>query len=202
VEVIKWDTAEDSFEHGQWFHGRIYAERCGLSPNGRLFVYFARRYGRVDEDQGYEQTFTAVSRPPFLTALAMWPQGDTWGGGGRFIDDRTLRLAYGQGGTYHPGLGPTEIYMAPLPPYHPQHPPTGLVIETNLDRYAPDQDFRCDGTEYPGAEWSGKDHGGRRILVREGRLYCLDAKDKEILLKDFNDDDVRFIESPHWAREW
>jgi hypothetical protein len=110
VEVIKWNTQEDAFEHGQWLHGRIYEERCGVSPNGSLFVYFALKYGKVATKQGYEQTYTAVSRPPFLTALALWPTGSTWGGGGRFMDNQTLRLAYGKDGTYHPGVGPTECH--------------------------------------------------------------------------------------------
>ena len=88
VEVIKWNTLEDAFEHGQWLHGRIYAERCGVSPNDRLFVYFALKYGKVA--RGYEQTFTAVSRPPFLTALALWPTGSTWGGG----DDSSTTRPY------------------------------------------------------------------------------------------------------------
>lgn len=112
VEVIKWNTATDLFEHGQWLHGRIYAERCGLSPNGELFVYFAMRYGRVSKEDGYQQTFTAVSKPPYLTALALWPEGSTWGGGGHFVNDKTLRLAYGGNGTNHPGVGNTTIYSA------------------------------------------------------------------------------------------
>jgi hypothetical protein len=202
VEVIKWNTQEDVFEHGQWLHGRIYEERCGVSPNGRLFVYFALKYGKVATKQGYKQTYTAVSRPPFLTALALWPTGSTWGGGGRFIDNQTLRLAYGKDATYHPGVGPTEIYMAPLPAHHPHHPPTGLRIETNLDRYAPDHNFKDRDMEYPGAEWFGRDHAGRKVFVKEGKLYRLDQEANEILLKDFNADKVRHIEAPQWAKEW
>jgi hypothetical protein len=52
VEVVKWQTDTDQFEHGQWFHGRIYAERCGLSPNGSLFVYFAMKHGCVETKNG------------------------------------------------------------------------------------------------------------------------------------------------------
>jgi hypothetical protein len=65
VEVVKWQTDTDQFEHGQWFYGRIYAEGCGLSPNGSLFVYFTMKHGRVDTANGYKQKFTAVSRPAF-----------------------------------------------------------------------------------------------------------------------------------------
>ena len=30
-------------------------------------------------------TWTAISRPPWFTALAVWPKGDSWGGGGLFV---------------------------------------------------------------------------------------------------------------------
>ncbi|MEB1529037.1 hypothetical protein [Xanthomonas sp. WHRI 7945] len=86
VQLIRWDLREDSFEHGQWFKGRIYERRCDLSPSGRLLVYFASK------QQGDFVTWTALSRPPFFTALALWPKGDCWGGGGMFEDERTLLL--------------------------------------------------------------------------------------------------------------
>jgi len=200
VEVVKWHTDTDQFEHGQWFHGRIYAERCGLSPSGSLFVYFAMKYGCVDTENGYQQTFTAVSRPPYLTALAMWPQGDTWGGGGRFIDDQTLRLAYGAQGTSHPGVANTQIYMAPLPEAHPQHQPRGLRIETDLDHYAPDAGF-LDHVADDGA-WIGADHRSRRIIVRNGRILVGDSTGGETLLRDFNADTKRGVISPQWATKW
>lgn len=201
VEVVKWNTAKDSFEDGQWLHGRIYAERCGLSPNGSLFVYFAAKHGKVRSDEGYEPTFTAVSRPPYLTALAMWPEGSTYGGGGRFINNSTLRLAYGAGRTRTPHDGKTEIFMAPLPKHHPKHPPRPLKIETDLDYYAPDRFFRIEPTGYPESDWTGKDQGSRRIFTRGGVLYAL-VQNQEQILRDFNSDKPREIVSPEWARVW
>jgi hypothetical protein len=201
VELIRWDTSTDFFEHGQWLHGKIYGERCGLSPNGRLFVYFAMKYGRVREDEGYKYTFTAVSKPPYLTALAMWPEGSTWGGGGRFIDDSTLCLAYGARGTRSPD-GITEIFMAPLPPHHPKHPPGPLTIQSDLDYYSPDRQFRSDPSGYPEADWTGRDQGSRRIFTRAGALYALSPGGRERLLKDFNADVPRRLASPDWARVW
>lgn len=203
VEVVKWNTAEDTFEHGQWMHGKIYAERCGLSPNGELFVYFAMKRGKVNESDGYSYTFTAVSRPPYLTALAMWPAGSTWGGGGRFIDNKTLRLAYGDNGTRTPRAGNTEIFMAPLPMHHPNHPPGPLTIETDLDYYAPDREFRAAPNGYPvDAEWTGMDHRGRRIFTRAGVLYALAGDRQTEVLKDFNVDERRQAIAPKWARHW
>ncbi|MDQ1090777.1 hypothetical protein QE400_000190 [Xanthomonas sacchari] len=86
VQLIHWDLRDDSFVHGQWFKGRIYERRYDLSPSGRLLVYFASK------QHGDFGTWTALSRPPFFTALALWPKGDSWGGGGMFEDERTLLL--------------------------------------------------------------------------------------------------------------
>jgi hypothetical protein len=84
VELIRWDTAGDTFERGQWFHGRIYERRCDLSPDGALFVYFAAKFNARQLDSDYTSAWTALSRPPWLTALTLWPKGDCWDGGGRF----------------------------------------------------------------------------------------------------------------------
>lgn len=200
VEVVKWNTAKNSFEDGQWLHGRIFGERCGLSPDGKLFVYFAAKHGRVDISKGYKDTFTAVSKPPYLTALAMWPQGSTWGGGGRFIDNKTLRLAYGANGTRSPD-GKTELYMAPLPSHHPDHAPRGLKIETDLDHYGADRGFRATQKSKE-ADWIGKDHKGRRILARAGVLYYVNKNRREMMLRDFNGDERRKVIAPRWAQNW
>ena len=89
-----WHTDSDQFEHGQWFKGRIYEQRCDLSPDGSLFLYFAAKQGLSAKSmaRGYERTWTAISKPPYLTALALWPIGDTWLGGGLFITQRTIWL--------------------------------------------------------------------------------------------------------------
>ena len=84
--MIKWRLTDDTFEEGQWFKGRIYERRCDLSPDGALLIYFAATYKKPLE------SWTAISRPPYFTALALWPKGDGWNGGGYF-------------------LGPTEIHL-------------------------------------------------------------------------------------------
>ncbi|MEM7164609.1 MAG: hypothetical protein AAF581_04055 [Planctomycetota bacterium] len=90
VQVIRWDTEADTFEQGQWFYGRIYEHRGDLTPDGKYMVYFAASRSR--EREKHKQTWTAVSKPPWLTALAMWWKGDSWSGGGLFPDGRTLML--------------------------------------------------------------------------------------------------------------
>lgn len=104
VRVILWHTDTDEFECGQWLRGRIYGERCNLSPDGSLFVYFAAQHHNYRN--GYLGTWTAISKPPYLTALALWPKGDTWGGGGMFIDNQTVYLSGCGLGEPHPDHQP------------------------------------------------------------------------------------------------
>ena len=82
VLVLLWNLKDDVLVPGQWFKGRIYERRCDLSPDGEMLAYFAAKH------RGPFGTWTAVSRPPYLTALALWPKGDAWGGGALFEDER------------------------------------------------------------------------------------------------------------------
>jgi hypothetical protein len=84
--LVAWRTDDDTFEEGQWLSGRVYERRCDLSPNGNYLLYFAAKWKEP------LASWTAVSRPPYFTAIALWPKGDAWGGGGLFDDDRTIRL--------------------------------------------------------------------------------------------------------------
>lgn len=86
VRMLLWHTKDDEIQPGQWLRGRVYEHRCDLSPQGELLVYFAAKH------KPPFGTYTAISRPPYFTALALWPKGDTWGGGGMFESDRNLRL--------------------------------------------------------------------------------------------------------------
>ncbi len=60
-----------------------------MSPDGALFAYFATKYGGK-KTRGVDYAWTAVSKPPWLTALALWPQDDTWGGNTSFVNNKTL----------------------------------------------------------------------------------------------------------------
>lgn len=79
VATFLWDRETDEFRLGQWLKGRIYERRSDLSPDGKHFLYFAMN-GKWDSESG--GSWTAISRAPFLKALAMFPKGDCWHGGG------------------------------------------------------------------------------------------------------------------------
>lgn len=91
VLLSTWNTATDAIEYGQWLKGRIYERRCDLSPKGDLLLYFAASFRKP------YYSWTAISRPPFLTALALWPKGDCWGGGGHFLNDDQIGLNHRDG---------------------------------------------------------------------------------------------------------
>jgi hypothetical protein len=93
VRLLAWNLETDEIEPGQWFKGRIYERRADLTPDGSLLVYFAASFRKP------LYSWTAISKPPYLTALALWPKGDCWGGGGLFDKHANLRLNHRVGET-------------------------------------------------------------------------------------------------------
>ena len=133
-----WNTDTDVFECGQWFHGRIDPSKCDLSPNGELFLYFAEKFRHRNAVKGYGGSWSAISRPPYFTALALWPHGGFYDG--FFLDDRTVRTGGG------------------VPAHHPNHPPGPLQLVTGYEPNAvlawnrgwqrwpaPSGEIRCSG---------------------------------------------------------
>jgi hypothetical protein len=86
VLLIKWNLKQDTFEAGQWLKGRIYERRGDLSPDGDLLIYLAAKYNLP------LRTWTAISKPPYLKALALWKNSGTWGGGGLFESSKQIQL--------------------------------------------------------------------------------------------------------------
>ena len=83
----RWDYEQDSYEPGGWLHGVIYPQRCDLSPDGRWFCYFTlKKYA----DWPASNAYLAISRLPWLTALAAWGVGSTWTRGAHFVPDRQV----------------------------------------------------------------------------------------------------------------
>jgi hypothetical protein len=174
--LIRWQMQDDKFEEGAWFHGRIYEEKCDLSPDGQLFLYFCLG---SSPHPGYTHAWTAISRAPWLHALALWPWGTTYGGGGRFFDNRKIFL--------HVQM-PVEI--------HPDHPGKGLeIIPGNAE-------YHRSTNEVEGADWSGRDHRDYLIYCREGKLFRRgkgkNSQDQEIA--DFNNLQPNPQTAPDWAK--
>jgi len=94
TQLIKWDTASDTFSAGHWFKGRIYEHRSDLTPNGRFLIYFASKFNAhtIQDTGGYTYAWTAISEPPQYKAIALWPKGDCWHGGGLFTSNSDVWL--------------------------------------------------------------------------------------------------------------
>ena len=106
-----WHTDTDIFEHGQWFKGRVYERRADVSADGSLFVYFAGQSGRRKP----ADSWLAISRPPYFTALALWFSGcGTYCLGGYFPDRRELWIGFGP--SPHIGKLPAGLTLSTAPP--------------------------------------------------------------------------------------
>lgn len=81
VCTVGWNLDDDSFQLGQWLKGHIDEHRSDLSPDGRHMIYFAKRKGATT------RAWTAISKAPFLKAVALWLKGDSWNGGGLFTSN-------------------------------------------------------------------------------------------------------------------
>lgn len=177
--VIRWDTRHDVFYPGAWIRGRIYPERCDLSPDGTLLLTFIHQ-GRKART-GYTDSWNAVSRSPWLEALGLWPQGTIYGGGGRFTDNRSI-----------------VIRCCPLKT-HPDHPGKGLKVSfgnPELHLIEP----RDNDSDVEGAAWSCRDQRDRLIYVQDGKLMLkCHPKDGDLCLADFNGDKPDPQPAPEWA---
>lgn len=90
TQLLIWRLDTDTVESGQWFKGRIYERRCDLSADGTLLALFCASFRKP------LFSWTAITRPPYVAPLALWPKGDCWGGGGLF-EGGALKLNHGSG---------------------------------------------------------------------------------------------------------
>jgi hypothetical protein len=82
--VGAWFTDDDVYESGAWLRGTLYPQKCDLSPDGRWLAYSAMKH---PGDWPAGQIYEAISRLPWLTALAAWNSGTTYTRGIHFVDE-------------------------------------------------------------------------------------------------------------------
>ncbi|MBP3957017.1 hypothetical protein J8F10_17240 [Gemmata sp. G18] len=85
--VGRWDLATGRYDGGAWFRGTLYPQCCDLSPGGRWLSYFALK---TDSAWPAGATYNAVSRLPWLKALAAWRESGTWSRGHHFVADTSV----------------------------------------------------------------------------------------------------------------
>jgi hypothetical protein len=206
VQLVKWHTKTDIFEPGQWFHGRIHERRCDLSPDGSLLIYFAHKISAKSlRDKEYTYAWTAISKPPFLTALALWPKGDCWHGGGSFIDGYTVLLNHRpEVARPHPKHRPHGLRVLPNPHANGEDDP---IFPQRLERdgWKEIQAWKVENRDYPQLchtiepeireriSPSGRD----RILLTRS-IECLDYSE-EFAVGSIGQSELVNIDQASWA---
>ncbi len=179
ARLILWDRATDTFEDGQWLRARVYEERCDLSADGAHFIYFALDGRWHGESSG---SYSAISRPPYFTAVAFFPQGDCWGSGGWFVDEGRYVLNSGAEDRLC-GSGLQQIHVRPNgPPYYVDA--NGKAVSFNRSDVVP---------SYPPERFVP---GDERYETDEGRLYRVE-RGSRVLIRDMTDMEFETIRAPY-----
>lgn len=123
AHLTLWDTERDQFTPGQWLRARVEPATADISPDGSLLVYEAfdprkKRQAQAAETLGREEYdrshWTAISRPPYWTALDMWFHTDVQNGGGQFASDEELLLFPDlETAEQRPDQGPDPLMLTP-----------------------------------------------------------------------------------------
>ena len=196
VRMIVWHRDSNTFEDGQWIKQKIYTERCDLSPDGEHFIYFTLDGKWEPPAHG---TYTVISKPPYWTGLALFPLGDTWSGGGAFLDSQHY-FANGGFDIIKRTTGIQRVY-----PGEPEVGcSTGFRLQTGdrvqLDRAATK---RLLAELAPTEIWDLRDRmripsepGVDKYLTKDGKLFCYE-NDTLKLIRDFNHMSFEPIQAPY-----
>lgn len=88
--LILWHRDTDSFEDGQWIRRQLYPDSCDLTPDGRYFMFSVD--GRWT-DTGTLGGHTAISQPPYFTAVGGNGAYFVWAGRGRFVTNTLFEVS-------------------------------------------------------------------------------------------------------------
>ena len=108
--ILRWRLDPPEVESGAWFGGRLYPRRCAVSADGSLLGYYAMAAGKPPPWDSY----LAVSKMPWLHALAAWHWGSTWHWGCEFLSDG--RFCTGEAEPTPPDVGSYPAGLAARPP--------------------------------------------------------------------------------------
>ncbi|MEZ5752276.1 MAG: hypothetical protein R3D60_10025 [Paracoccaceae bacterium] len=209
--MILWDTRHDRFTEGQWIKHKIYAERSHLSPDGRHLIWFG--YRGMGHDHRFLGGFTAISRPPFFTARAFFPQGETWGGGGTFVDNRHVWIR----SLFARGARERDLPDGLKAVFHPAAISKNLCGKYRSSMLVPDHFVYADGRraaiKHADMERLRAEHPLKTpkdvffgmpapplpdwCVVRDGCLYRRRQNGDDGLLRDFNAMEFKELRAPY-----
>jgi hypothetical protein len=107
--ILRWRLDAPGVEPGAWFGGQLYPRRSAVSADGKLLGYYALAGKPPPWD-----SYLAVSKVPWLHALAAWHWGSTWHWGCEFLSDD--RFCTGEAEPTAPDSGSYPAGLAPRPP--------------------------------------------------------------------------------------
>ncbi len=71
VQLIRWNTKTDKFDHGQWLKHKVLERQADLSPSGDKLICLSTYYRKADRELDRQLgPLLIVSRPPYFTAAA------------------------------------------------------------------------------------------------------------------------------------
>ncbi len=84
--IMRWNTQDDTIEHGSWFKGRIWPLDCDISLDGQWMIYYARGKKAV--------SWNGICRLPWLKTICDGTANTHCGGGGYWKNSDTIVLNY------------------------------------------------------------------------------------------------------------
>ncbi|MBP2704263.1 hypothetical protein JOL79_10615 [Microbispora sp. RL4-1S] len=215
--LLAWDLQSGELSSGAWLRGMLYPGRSALSPDGKLLGYFALGHGRHPWD-----TYFAVSKTPWLTALAAWHTHGTWTGGCEFAADNSLTISasmderpfhgrYPYGATVgtltrrRDGWRPLTGASGLLRRVQPGGEHALITARTGSPHYLR-EDAEGGRTPLPEAAWADWDGRGRLLVAtHQGAVKIVERRSGtwvETWSRDLNGLTPAPAPSPSWARAW
>jgi hypothetical protein len=216
--MIRWDVERDEFLEGQWMEGKVFLDNVDVSPDGRYIVYEATNYRWTETRQGVKRpptvnNWTAVSKPPYWTALIFNPESYCGYGGGQFGRHRQLFLnRLGEDLEYRADKARCPFIVLPASELATAIDP-GLEKVASLIKRAETErpEWVLEKVDEVGGsseedpltqiDWSAVDSRGRNVFTSRGKLFVLeDGRPRE--LADFSSNVFQLVAPPEWAKEW
>lgn len=113
--ILRWDLKTYRLESGAWVKGVVYPRRSAISADGKLLCYFMLK-GFDSRPENKWESFFAVSKIPWATALAAWEVGSTWVTGCWFERNGELTISalpHGVDKAFH-GSYPGKVNRIPI----------------------------------------------------------------------------------------